>query len=242
MAPYQERFYRTRTVTPDWVSFTIQVKESDLWIRARRDLAQEGMDRLYRHRHALEEYIHQHPEFEEALAPLPPDPFAPAIIQEMLEAGRAVGVGPMAAVAGAIAQYVGNDLLGLSPEIIIENGGDLYIACRETLTVGLFAGTSPLSQRIGVFLPPSTGAVGLCTSSGTVGPSLSFGRADAVTVRSPSAILADAAATAVGNRVRTRQDLAEALAFAQTIPGVEGVLIVLGDQLALWGALEIVSL
>jgi uncharacterized protein len=242
MAPYQERFYRSRTVTPDWVSFTIQVKESDLWIRARRDLSREGVGRLYSHRHALEEYIRQHPEFGDALTPLPPDPLAPAIIQEMLAAGKAAGVGPMAAVAGAVAQYVGQDLLELSPEIIIENGGDLFIACREPLTVGIFAGDSPLSRRIGVSLPPAEGTVGLCTSSGTVGHSLSFGRADAAAVLSSSAILADAAATAVGNRVRTRQDLAEALAFAQTIPGVDGALIVLGDQLALWGALEIVFL
>jgi hypothetical protein len=242
MVSYQERFYRTRTASPDWVSFTIQVKESDLWIRARRDLAEEGYERLYRHRQVIEEYIRQHPEFGEALMPLPPDPLAPAIIKEMLAAGRAAGVGPMASVAGAVAQYVGNDLLDLSPEIIIENGGDCFISCRESLTVGLFAGTSPLSRRIGVSLPPSVGSVGLCTSSGTVGHSLSFGRADAVAVLSPSAILADAAATAVGNRVRTRQELPEAIAFAQTIPGVVGVLIVLGDQLGLWGDLEIVSL
>jgi hypothetical protein len=161
MVPYQERFYRTRTASPDWVSFTIQVKESDLWIRARRNLAEEGYERLYRHRQAIEEYIRQHPEFGEALTPLPPDPLAPAIIQEMLAAGRAAGVGPMAAVAGAVAQYVGNDLLELSSEIIIENGGDLFISCRESLTVGLFAGTSPLSQRIGVSLPPSAGSVDL---------------------------------------------------------------------------------
>jgi ApbE superfamily uncharacterized protein (UPF0280 family) len=242
MVHYQERFYRTRIASSDWVSFTVQVKESDLWIRARRDLAEEAYERLFRHRQGLEEYIRQHPEFEEALTPLPPDPLAPAIIRDMLAAGRTAGVGPMAAVAGAVAQYVGNDLLALSSEIIIENGGDLFIFCRESLTVGLFAGASPLSQRIGVSLPPAAGPVGLCTSSGTVGHSLSFGRADAVTVLSSSAILADAAATAVGNRVRTRQDLSEAIAFAQTIPGVDGVLIVLGDQLGLWGDLEIVSL
>jgi uncharacterized protein len=242
MVSCQERFYRTRIDAPGWVSFTIQVKESDLWIRARRDLSGPGMDRLFHHRQAIEEYIRQHPEFGEVLTPLPPDPLAPAIIQEMLAAGLAAGVGPMAAVAGAVAQYVGKDLLDLSPDIIIENGGDLFITCGEPLTVGLFAGDSPLSGRIGVSLPPSPGSLGLCTSSGTVGHSLSFGRADAAVVLSPSAILADAAATALGNRVRTRRDLAEALGLAQTIPGVEGALIILGEQLAIWGALEIVSL
>ena len=242
MASYQERFYRTRIASPGWVSFTIQVKESDLWIRARRNLAAEGYERLFRHRQTIEEYIRQHPEFGETLTPLPPDPLAPAIIQDMLAAGRAAGVGPMAAVAGAVAQYVGKDLLDLSPEIIIENGGDLFIASGEPLTVGLFAGDSPLSGRIGVSLPPSPGSVGLCTSSGTVGHSLSFGRADAAAVLAPSAILADAAATALGNRVRTRQDLSAALDFARTIPGVDGALLILGDQLALWGTLEIASL
>ena len=242
MSPYEERFYRTRTASAAWVSFTVQVKESDLWIRARRDLSAEGYAALYRLRYPLETYIRQHPEFQDALVPLPPDPLAPALVQEMLEAGRRAGVGPMAAVAGAIAESVGRELQAGSEEVIVENGGDLFLAGREPLIIGLYAGKSPLSGRIGVALPPRPEGAGVCTSSGTVGPSLSFGQADAVTVVAPSAALADAAATAIGNRVRTGRDIPEALELAQEIPGIEGVLIVIGDQMGIWGGLEIVRL
>ena len=174
--------------------------------------------------------------------PLGLDPLAPSIVQAMLQSGKAAGVGPMAAVAGAIAEFVGNDLLAFSPDIIIENGGDLFIVCNEPLTVGIYAGESPLSGRLGIQLSPSDRPVGLCTSSGTVGHSLSFGRADAVTILSPSAVLSDAAATAVGNRVRTKNDIQSALDWSQQIPDVEGALIICGEQMGVWGKLELVSI
>lgn len=242
MPDYQERFYRSQINSTDWVSFTIRVKESDLWVRARKDLSREGYERVFQYRHALEVYIQQHPEFKESLVPLGLDPLAPPIVQAMLQAGQAAGVGPMAAVAGAIAMFVGQDLSAFSPDVIIENGGDLFIACREPLIIGIHAGASALSGKLGIQLPPSDRSLGLCTSSGTVGHSLSFGRTDAVTVLSPSAILSDAVATAVGNRVQTKNDIQSALDWAQKIPEVEGVLIIIGEQLGVWGKLELVTL
>ena len=242
MSNYQERFYRSQINSPDWVSFTIQVKETDLWIRARKDLSAEGYERVFQYRHSLETYIRQHPEFKDSLQPLDLDSMAPPIVQAMIQAGRIAGVGPMAAVAGAIAEFVGKDLSAFSLDVIIENGGDLFIVCHEILTVGIFAGDSSLSGRVGIQLPPSDKPIGLCTSSGTVGHSLSFGRADAVTVLSPSATLSDAIATAVGNRVRTKNDIQPALDWAQKIPDVEGVLIIVGDQIGVWGGLELVAI
>lgn len=242
MNPYQKRFYRSQPASEAWVSFTLQVKESDLWVRARRDCSALGYERLFQGRHDLETYIQVHPEFQESLVPLPLDPLAPAIIQDMLLASRTAQVGPMAAVAGAVAHFVGRDLLAHSSDLVIENGGDLFIASSEPLTIGIFAGRSPLSQQLGIRLKPTPEPIGLCTSSGTVGHSLSFGKADAVTVLSPTATLADALATAIGNRVRTKQDISGAIDWAQTIPEVLGVLIIVGDQIGLWGDLEIVSL
>ena len=241
MAQYQERFYRSRISSPNWVSFTVQVKESDLWIRARQDLTAAGYERLYHYRHQLETYIRLYPDFKESLQPLASDPLAPSIIQAMLAAGQTAGVGPMASVAGAVAQFVGQDLLSFSPDLIVENGGDLFIVCGEPLVIGIFAGDSPLSGRIGIQLNPSPDPRGLCTSSGTVGPSLSFGRADAATILTASAILSDAVASAVGNRVHTPSDIQPALDWARQIPGVEGALIILGDQVGVWG-MELVAL
>jgi ApbE superfamily uncharacterized protein (UPF0280 family) len=242
MPDYKERFYRSQIQSSAWVSFTVQVKESDLWIRARKDLTKEGYERVYQHRLALESYIRQKPEFRESLQPLPLDPLAPPIIQAMLEAAASAGVGPMASVAGAVAQFVGRDLLELTTDIVVENGGDLFIRCQEPLTVGIFAGDSPLSGRLGITLSPSPNPVGLCTSSATVGPSLSFGKTDAVTIRSSSAVLADAVASAVGNRVQTTRDIPRALEWAQQIPEVEGVLIIIGDRMGVWGDIELVSI
>jgi ApbE superfamily uncharacterized protein (UPF0280 family) len=148
----------------------------------------------------------------------------------------------MAAVAGAIAEYVGNQLRALSPEVIVENGGDIYLSVQRDITVGIFAGSSPLSQRIGLRIRPETTPLGIGTSSGTVGHSLSFGKADAATVLAPSATLADAAATALGNMVSTKDDIAAALEKVHHIPGITGALIILGDALGAWGELDIVEL
>lgn len=242
MIEHQDRFYRSKIDSPGWVSFTVQVKETDLWVRARRNLSAQGYKRVYQYRHALEAYIRQHPDFKESLQPLALDPLAPPIVRAMLEAALMVGVGPMAAVAGAVAEFVGQDLAAESKDIIIENGGDLFILCHEPLTIGIYAGPSPLSQKLGVRLDPSPTPVGLCTSSGTVGHSLSLGRADAVTILSSSAVLSDAMATAVGNRVRTKNDIPEALEWAQQIPQVEGVLIIIGDQMGVWGKMALVAI
>jgi len=148
----------------------------------------------------------------------------------------------MAAVAGAIAECVGEDLLGFSPEVIVENGGDIFLSCARETRVGIFAASSPLSLRLGLVVPPAGHPWGVCTSSGTVGPSLSFGRADAVCILSPSASLADAAATAVGNLVSTPDDLEEGLQRAKAIEGVSGAVIILGEKLAVWGEVELIEI
>ena len=111
----------------------------------------------------------------------------------------------MASVAGAMAEAFQETSLESSTEVIVENGGDIYLATSRERVIGIYAGTSPLSIKLGIAISPEDSPLGICTSSGTVGPSLSFGKADAVCVLSKSAALADAAATAVGNVVRVRR-------------------------------------
>ena len=130
----------------------------------------------------------------------------------------------------------------MSPEIIIENGGDLFLATKEPVTIDIFAGLSPLSQKVGIVFDPSRMPLGVCTSSGSVGPSLSFGNADAVTIISPVTALADAAATAVANIVNTPSDIDAGLQAAKNIPGVEAALIIIHDQMGVWGDIELVRL
>ena len=148
----------------------------------------------------------------------------------------------MAAVAGALAERVGRALEPLSAEVIVENGGDIYLKVASPATVSLFAGKSPLSHRVGLKIDPELTPLGVCTSSGTVGHSFSFGRADAACVLAPNAALADAAASALGNRVQQAGDIAAALEWAAALPDILGAVVIVGDKLGAWGRVELVPL
>ena len=157
-------------------------------------------------------------------------------------AAQKAGVGPMAGVAGAMAEFVGKALLTKTSEVVVENGGDIFLQSSTERRIGIFADCSPLSMRVGIRVLPEKTPLGVCTSSGTVGPSLSLGKADAVCVISPSATLADAAATAVGNLVQGKGDIERALERGRAIPGVEGIVIIVGDAMGAWGEYELVTI
>jgi len=237
----QPRFYRDRIVAPGLVRFSVAVQETDLFILATTSLVDQARDSILRYRYHLEEYIRRHPHFLNSFSPLPGDPVAPPIIREMLRAAETAGVGPMAAVAGAFAETVGRDLLRFSGEIVVENGGDIYLAAAREITIGIHAGDSPISQRLALRIRCDETPVGICTSSGTVGHSFSFGRADAVTIIAASAFLADAAATAVANCVNRPADIHRGLERARSIDGVLGAVIIISDQMGAWGAVELVA-
>lgn len=239
---HEPRTYRHPVQSDNLVSFSVTVKETDLFVLAGQPLEKVTLDSVLRHRGHLERFIEQHPGFAASLVPWPYAGPMPEIVSDMINAGKNAGVGPMAAVAGAVAERVGTDLLRHSEAVIIENGGDVFIKTGYPVTVGIFAGKSPLSLKIGLRVRSEYHPIAVCTSSGTVGHSLSFGRADAVCVVSASCPLADAAATAIGNRVQSRADIAQGIEFAKTIRGVDGVLIILGDQIGVWGELELVPL
>jgi ApbE superfamily uncharacterized protein (UPF0280 family) len=236
----KDRFYRQWCRT-NLVSFAVVVKETDLFIQAKHNLTKKAREAIFKYRAQLEKYISLHPLFQKSLSPLPYDPFAPKIVRQMLKAAQNTGVGPMAAVAGAIAQAVGEELSQFSDEVIVENGGDIYLSIKRPVNIAIFAGDSPLSGRIGLKIPPSN-AISVCTSSAKIGHSLSQGQADAVTVIASDAALADAAATAIGNLVKKKEDLPAAIAFAQRIEGVQGVVIILGKYLTVWGEIELIKL
>ena len=145
-------------------------------------------------------------------------------------------------MAGAIAERIGYDLLKYTPQIVVENGGDIFLKVSKDITIGIYAGDSPLTNKIGLKIVSDITPLGVCTSSGTVGHSLSFGKSDAVTVIAKSTPLADAAATAIGNLVKGKKDIERGLEYAQTIKGIYGTLIITDDQFGAWGNIEIVSI
>jgi len=235
------RKYRGRVRSSDLETFRVTVKETDLLVSAERDLSQEVLDVVWKYRRQIESYIKRDPEFKWSLTPRPVSPAAPRIVRAMAGAADAVGVGPMAAVAGALAEFIGRDMLHLSPQIIVENGGDVFLVTRVSRKMSIFTEARSMPRFINVLIRPEKTPLGVCTSSGLEGPSLSFGRADAVTVVSPSAALADAAATAAGNLIRSQGDVEKAIEFLRGIPHVTGAAVLAGGEMGFWGEIELVE-
>jgi ApbE superfamily uncharacterized protein (UPF0280 family) len=240
---YRDREYR-RVENSGLVSSLVKMAETDLHILAPTPVADQVLPLVSLLRADIERYIAQYPQFLAALAPLALDQQAPEIVRQMLAAGIQAGVGPMAAVAGVVAEKVGRALLAQGAgEVIVENGGDLFVAREQACTVAVYAGESPLSGQLAIGLQPEQMPCGVCCSSGTIGHSLSLGVADAVVVVARSTALADAAATRVANEVSgEQQSINRALELAGTIDGLGGVVIISGSRLGAWGDIELVKL
>jgi hypothetical protein len=196
------------------------------------------VEEITRQRALLDEYIRSQPEFLTSFEPIAMQPGAPEVAQRMARAAEAVGVGPMAAVAGTMAQFaVEAALRAGADEAIVDNGGDLYLRVTEPITIGLHAGSAPLGDRLGFSLSPKETPIAICSSSGTMGHSTSLGQCDLATVVAPDAALADAAATFAANLVKSADDVDAALERVGSIAGIQGVLIVKNDRVGLTGHL-----
>ena len=239
---YEERTYRNLFKGVNLEFFDVCVCETDLRIGACKNLYREAAESAKKYRKQIEAYIKLYPEFLESLKPLKPQPGASPIIESMCKASLAAGVGPMAAVAGAVSEMVGLELLKLCNEVVVENGGDIFIKTNTTRKVGIYAGDSPLSGKLALEVSPQSTPAGICTSSGTVGHSLSLGKADAVVIVSKSTFLADAAATSVCNMVKRPDHIEKAVKFAAGIQGVQGAVIILKDKIGAWGDVKLVKL
>lgn len=240
-----KRVYRKEAAGLRLTSFAVKVKETDLWIAVSseaysKDLPARVEQLVFRQRGLLERYLADNPTYSSTLEPCLPAGNPPAIFQTMAAAANRAGVGPMAAVAGAFAEAVGLYLQEISPEVVVENGGDIYIRALAPVKVGLYAGNSPLSGKLALKIKPDQSPLGVCASSGTVGPSFSFGRAEAAVALSASAPLADAVATGIGNRIKAATDLEPALEYARSIEGISGALAVWGSRIAAWGEVELI--
>ncbi|NPA40241.1 MAG: UPF0280 family protein [Thermodesulfobacteria bacterium] len=229
-------FYRT-LVKASLCSFRVVYKETDLQVFAEKKLVSETLELIRRIRSPIEAYIASHPEFLTSLEPLKIQEGVNKVVRKMLEAGEVAGVGPMASVAGTIAEEVGFGLInqGLTKEVVVENGGDVFLALSKKAKVGIFAGDSPLSGKVAVVVGKELMPCGVCTSSGKVGHSLSFGNADAITVIHRSASIADALATAFGNLMKTPSDFKKVIAKAEKVKDIYGVVCIFEDKLMAWG-------
>ncbi|MDD5687837.1 MAG: UPF0280 family protein [Elusimicrobia bacterium] len=243
---YEPRVYRNFTSADDLVGFKVVNEESDLYILADSDLTSQSENLLAKYREQLIDYIKKYPEFQFTLSPyIIPSQISevPEIVKMMVLETAKVDVGPMASVAGAVAEFIGNELLKLSKNVIIENGGDIFIKTTKPRKIGIHAGKSKLSDKFAIEILPEMTPLGICTSSATVGPSLSFGKTDATCVVAKSATFADACATAIGNIVKEKSDIQKAIDFAKSLKDKEllGVVIIIDDNIGIWGNLKIIE-
>ncbi len=238
---YEKRFYREWTGCEDLERFEVTVKESDLLILSDRDLRARAHTALEIVRAEIENYLERCDSFQTALTPIDPTENAPPSIRAMCCAAEAWNVGPMAAVAGTVAQCVGQKIAEKSETVVIENGGDIYAKAPRRVKLVLYAGeASPFNDKL-AFEVDATSGVGVCTSSGLVGPSLSFGKADAVVAISHDTAFADAAATAIANTIRRPEDVSRAVKEQEQSQRLDGLIACCGDRLGVWGDIELVK-
>lgn len=218
-------------------------KETNLLIKSdEKGAVRSAISAALDARKSIERFIARYPEFKYSLEPvrLKADGY-PRVIQLMLKAGEIANVGPFAAVAGAVSQVASEAAVEAGAKnVVIDNGGDISIIGDREFRVGIYAGEAKISGRIGFLLTKSDLPAGVCTSSGTVGHSMSFGMADAVVVVADEASVADAAATAVANEVRgedVEQSIKRGLDRAGDISPIRGCLIVRKSHVGTTGRL-----
>ena len=239
---YRERSYRSRFSNDERRWFCVKFLESDLWIGVdsgsyRASMEADTYAMLVDLRRQMDAYLLMDPQYKTALTPYNAGLEAPNILKEMSRVSHKTGIGPMSAVAGAVAKKVA-EFLG-TQEVIVENGGDIYAQAASDMDISVFAGQSPLSEKIGLHIPAADFPLGICTSSGTVGPSLSLGRADAVMIVCKDVMLADSYATAMANRIKTVNDLQSVIDRISDIPEILGAIAVKDDRMAITGCYEL---
>ena len=218
------------------------LKESRIHLKSdKKEAIAEALKDIKNHRKNLVGYIKKHPEFQHALKPITVPPEAPEIVQSMAEDAKKAEVGPMAAVAGALADFGMKAMLRTGAKIaIVEDGGEIAVTTDRPITVAVLSSYPGLSGKIGLCITKEDCSLGVATSSSKTGRVLSLGKADSVTVIATNASLADAAATAVCNAVAGENvgvSIQRGLERAKAIDGVLGVIIVREGQTGLWGKL-----
>ena len=243
---YRERSYRSRFSNDERRWFCVKFLESDLWIGVDSGSYSASMESdtyamLVDLRRTMDAYLLIDPQYKTALTPYDAGLEAPDILKEMSKVSHKTGIGPMSAVAGAVALKVAGFLKSRYDvnEVIVENGGDIYAQASTDMDISVFAGQSPLSEKIGLHIPAGSFPLGICTSSGTVGPSLSLGRADAVMIVCNDVMLADSYATAMANRIKSVNDLQPVFDRITNTPAILGAIAVKDDRMAICGQYEL---
>ena len=188
------------------------------------------IDEIVFQRKILKEYIRENPDFGDSLVPINVSDSDPEIVKRMKVSSSKFGVGPMATVAGAIGYYaVKRAVEEGASHIVFDNGGDIIMFLREPILIGIYTGNKKTS-KYGIKMETLGEIYSVATSSGKIGHSLSFGKADSVTVLSSDPFLSDAAATSIGNRVKSPENIGEIIE-ENLVNGVDGIFIVIDEHI-----------
>jgi len=238
---YQERFYREWTKDTDLYKYWIVIKETDMLVCTSRKLSEEFIKEIVKkYRTQIEEYVKTYEEFQTSLSPVKIEEDAPPIIEELGKYSHRLGIGPFAGVAGAIAQFVGEELMKVSPEVIVENGGDLFLKLEKIRKVGVVFYEPGRENILRIKIKPQNTPLGISSSSSKIGHSLSLGNVDLSCILARNSILSDMCATLLGNIIKTKKDVPSAFKFIKKIEGVKGALVIVEGEISVWGDVEFV--
>lgn len=241
----EQRTYRNQFSLQRFRSFTVNYKETDLWIGVdpnsfREEMREVALAKVIALRTEMEVYLLTDPVFGKTFEPHSVKPNAHEIVNRMADAAHRAGVGPMAAVAGTFSEMVGQYLMQQFSvqEIVVENGGDIFLKINRNLLMSVYAGNSPLSGKIGIEIPADQSPLGVCTSAGTVGPSVSLGKTDATMIVCRNTALADALATTFGNLVQVPEDVQQVTKQTERFPEILSAVIICRDKIGIRGQFE----
>lgn len=216
-----------------------QLKETIVTIVTDREShIKRAKESIHHNRAVLERFIALDPFFRSTLEPYATVENVPEVVKRMILAGNSMGIGPMSAVAGTIAAMAVESMVAAGATFaIVDNGGDIALINDRPVTIGIYAGTSPVKD-LAFQMPVHDHITGICTSSGTVGPSISFGMADAAIIFSDDVSLADAAATALGNATQVGKEAVEkAFDAVKHVTGIKGAVVIQGEYIGMWGSI-----
>jgi ApbE superfamily uncharacterized protein (UPF0280 family) len=243
---YEPRIYRDKLNNNRFTSFLVSYKETDLWVAVdkksyKKEIKSFILEEIIKLRNDLENYISKNLDFKKSLSSLRIDNNSPEIVRQMFVVANESGIGPMSAVAGAFSEFIAKSVKSKFniEEIVIENGGDIYLDIKEDFLTSIYAGDSPLSDKTGLLIKAEKTPLGICTSSGTVGHSLSFGKADAVVIVCKSALLADTYATKFCNMVKSEKDINTVLESVGKINEILSCVIIYKDKIAIKSEFEL---
>jgi uncharacterized protein len=248
---FEARTYRKTHNNAQLDHFEVSFLETDLWIGIDKgkyfedEVIKFALDKIKELRALLVGYNTSHHQFITSYEPLNFDQNAPNVIQKMLDAGIKTNTGPMTSVAGIFAEYIGKSLKNefRLENIIVENGGDNYLSLNSlTATIPIHTGNDNQGNKIGLKIKPEETPIGICTSSGKIGHSISFGKADTVTVVSKNIAAADAFATSICNQVKTKYDLDDLITKYGHNDDIESLIIIMDGNVGLIGEHEVVFL